>query len=60
MPISPGPATNAGTAANLFETRVTDPGEGHSGKEVTGTHGQNAGTAANLFETRVTAGDGQH
>lgn len=51
MPIvnAPGGNTaNAGSPANAYEVRATDPIE--SGKEVVGGHGQNTGG----FENRVT------
>jgi hypothetical protein len=58
--ISPGPATNSGTAANTFEaSRATDDEErGHLTSTV---KGKNAGTTANVFEGRcVEAGGVQH
>ena len=57
--ISPGPATNSGTAANLAEQRATSPET--AGKIVTQTAGSNATSAANTFEKRATeAGGIQH
>ena len=62
MPISPGPATNSGTAANTFESaRATDAEE--SGKLTTTTKGANASAAmaAHSFEQRCAeAGGIQH
>jgi hypothetical protein len=51
MPISPGPQTNAGTSAALFEAKTTDPHR--SGKIVEATKGANAAAAANAFEKRT-------
>jgi hypothetical protein len=60
MPISPGVASNANTAANLFEVnRAVDAQE--TGKEVTLTKGANATMAAHSFELRAAeAGGVQH
>jgi hypothetical protein len=60
MPISPGPATNSGTTANLFEAnRATDAEE--TGHLTTTVKGKNAGTTGNLFEQRAAeAGGVQH
>jgi hypothetical protein len=56
MPISPGPATNSGTAANAFEAnRAQDPFE--QGKETERTKGANGAQAAR-FETRVASDPG--
>jgi len=45
---------NAGSAANAFEVKVTDPIEG--GKEVMAMHGTNVPT----FENRVSQEAGSH
>jgi hypothetical protein len=50
--------SNAGTLANAFEVKVTDPIEG--GKEVMGQHGQNAAMPANSDEARKTQEQGTH
>jgi len=55
--ISPGPATNAGTAASAFEAnRATDAEE--TGHLTTTVKGKNAGTAGNLYEQRVASDPG--
>ena len=43
--------SDAGTPANAFEVRLTDPIE--SGKEVVRMAGQNAASPANAFEQRI-------
>jgi hypothetical protein len=43
--------SNSGSAANLFEQRVSDPSE--SGKETVGMHDQNTNSPAKVFESRI-------
>jgi hypothetical protein len=50
--ISPGPAANAGTAANLHEVRVTDAIESGKEKSAIDTANASAAMAARLFEVR--------
>jgi hypothetical protein len=52
MPISPGPATDTGSPASLFEQRAADPYK--NAKEITNAKGANSTvTSAQAFEQRV-------
>jgi hypothetical protein len=56
--ISPGAATNSGTAASTFESKTTDAHR--SGKIVAATQGANASAAmaARLYEQRCAGNEG--